>query len=165
MRVLRLTEDCAQKSARSWLKYVLASVSVAFAVGMIAYEWFCVTVGTTGQVEGLWGECKGDGPYSLFWGNDGVAMECGLLAKLPESDVLFCAKEAASAGGGQTFWFAARNMYVTWRCAGDGRCSQIAMQYNDAPLMEDLTGEGRFKDTVSPKPQGASALRDMPIPK
>lgn len=60
MRVLRLTEDCAQKSARSRLKYVLASVSVAFAVGMIAYEWFCVTVGTTGQVEGLWGECKGD---------------------------------------------------------------------------------------------------------
>ena len=58
MRVLRLTEDCAQKSARSRLKYVLASVSVAFAVGMIAYEWFLVTVGKASQVEGLWDECK-----------------------------------------------------------------------------------------------------------
>lgn len=45
---------------RSRLKCVLASVSVAFAVGMIAYEWFLVTVGTASEVEALWSECKGD---------------------------------------------------------------------------------------------------------
>lgn len=174
MGVCMMSKGMQKPPRRRWTWTVVLIVSIL--LNLVGFLWFSARLdrhiefarAVRPYMEKRHGKARllyGDGPYSLFWGNDGVAMECGLLAKLPESDVLFCAKEAASAGGGQTFWFAARNMYVTWRCAGDGRCSQIAMQYNDAPLMEDLTGEGRFKDTVSPKPQGASALRDMPIPK
>lgn len=150
-----MSSDGTQKiQRRRWVWTVVLTVSIL--LNFVGFLWFSSRLDRRMEfaravrpyMEKSHGTDRllyGDGPYSLFWGNDGVVMECGLLAKLPETDVLFCTKGTISADGEQTFWFVARSMFVTWRRAADGRCSRIAIRYNDVPLVEDLTGGGQLK--------------------